>query len=151
SIQAGLRTAAQFIAMGIGIGGAYTWPLSALWILGLTLAGFRALMVMWQAQRRSRLRALGLLSFILAITLLALALGWGRAGLSADAGFGIRYVTLAAPLLCCLYYVWVIANKQFIVRCLFALMCCIVVSNTFYGLGHGREWRSIGGMLERDI
>jgi len=30
-------------------------------------------------------------------------------------------------------------------------MCCIVVSNTFYGLGHGREWRNIAGMLERDI
>jgi hypothetical protein len=151
STAAGTRTTAQFLAMSIGVTGAYTWPYSALWVIGLSFAGLHVLINSWQSDIQSRIRTSGLFCLIVGIVCLALGLGWGRAGLGETAGLVTRYVSLAAPLLCILYYVWLVAGNRFVPRCLFALMCSIFVSNTFYGFVNGREWGIVAQLLEKEI
>jgi hypothetical protein len=50
--------------------------------------------------------ASGLLAILAGWIILALGIGWGRAGVSDREGLSFRYTTLGLPLLCCVYFAW---------------------------------------------
>jgi hypothetical protein len=120
------RTGVEFLTGGFGGEAAQPcWPLSGLGVFTLMLASAAVLAVAWYRRPRERGRALGLLSFLAAMGCLALGLGWGRAAPDPGSGFESRYVTAAAPALCCAYLIWGMHGRPssyFLQMCLFVLM-----------------------------
>ena len=105
-LRASLRTSAQFLSMSFGFQARALWPFSALVMLILALAGTALLVIAWYKQPQVRSRVLGQLVFLASTMVLAASVGWGRAGFGYSAGFAMRYVSLLAPFLCCVYCIW---------------------------------------------
>jgi hypothetical protein len=149
-------TATEFLATSLGIGvAANLWPASGILVLAGCAASFAQLC--WIALRRpeERVRALGLLAFLGAMLLMALGVGWGRAGFGADAGMQDRYVTLAMPLLCLFYLQGVIYARplvwRHVERALLLLACVAIVVNCRKGWNQGRTFRELFARLESDM
>ena len=106
SLWAGLKTSLEFMSASFGPKTARFWPHAGWAMLGLLLSSGGLLMVAWWRRPQERFRVLGLLGFLGAMVSLSLAVGWGRSGLGPVSGFASRYVTLAVPLLCCVYFIW---------------------------------------------
>jgi hypothetical protein len=95
-----LVMATRFLAASLGPeSGLSWWPYSGYGVVGLLLAGAAILALIWLRRPDQRLRAAGLLCFLGGMACLALGIGWGRQEIYS------RYVTLAAPALCCAYFV----------------------------------------------
>lgn len=138
---AAVRVAAQFLAVGFGPCTGYRW---ALWTLGATLlylATAAALLLVAWARPAERWRATGLLLFLAGGVLLALGIGWGRAGRDPYAGLSLRYIPLSAPLLCAVYCTWSLygGRGMRVALCTLLLACALV--NTREGLAGGPQWR----------
>jgi hypothetical protein len=104
-LGATLETTGKFLALSLGPAAAKRWLLCGSVAIPLFLVSFGLLIVAYREQREERLRILGLVAFFLAAAVLALAVGWGRAGRSAATGrMPTRYVLLAAPGLCAVYF-----------------------------------------------
>jgi hypothetical protein len=150
-----LRTGLQFLSLGLGPSGATLWPGSGLAVLGLLLLSVWRLVRVWVRGPEERLRASGLLAFLGAMGCLALGLGWGRAGSGGLAGFADRYVTLAAPTLCAVYFVWDLDGtpvpRHLVPMVLFVAMCILLWPNTQAGLDHGREVAARDAAFARDL
>jgi hypothetical protein len=102
---ASLATSGKFLALSVGPAAAKSWVLFGAIVSAVLLASLIALGAAWRREDDERLRILGLLAFFGAVALLALAVGWGRAGRAAETGrMPTRYVLLAAPGLCAAYF-----------------------------------------------
>jgi hypothetical protein len=104
-IPAALRTTVEFLSMGIGHASVLIWPMSALIVLALLVSAVYVLGRVWVEQKEDRSRV-ALAFFFLGALSLALALGWGRAGEGANAGFKSRYVVLALPVPAVVFMSW---------------------------------------------
>lgn len=99
-----LATTGKFLGLSLGPVAAHAWlPFGAAvalaYLCGVTAAALGARDV------RERRRALGILAFLAAALLMAVAVGWGRAGRAAETGrMPSRYVLLAAPGMCATYF-----------------------------------------------
>ena len=108
----------------------------------------------WRERPRERLGTLGLLLFLSGFVVLALGVGWGRAGLDGTAGLRNRYVTLSAPLICAVYCAW--GQCMSARRCrlaqvfLFAALAGLVVPNTLDGIQRSRGGQELLAAVERD-
>jgi hypothetical protein len=152
---ASLATAGKFLAFGLGPVAVHSWLLfgaAASLALGLALvAAARAL-----GDDRERWRALGVLAFLLAALLMALAVGWGRAGRAAETGrMPTRYVLLAAPGMCAAYFALLMYGTERARRVLPAalalLLALLFPLNTREGLKR-RDWFGAGmTAFERDL
>jgi hypothetical protein len=100
---AALRTAVQFLGMGLGEPGATLWPWSGLIVVGLLLTAVLVQVVAWVRRPEERGQIEGFVWVLGATVCLALGTGWGRSGEDALAGLQPRYVTLAAPALLTAY------------------------------------------------
>ncbi len=93
------------------------------------------------AAKEDRVRAARLLAFFAGGATLALAFGWGRAGLVPTVGLPDRYVLLSAPLLVWAYVVAELyagtAMRRGVQASLFVLAIVLLPPNTNRGL----EWR----------
>lgn len=116
-----LLAAGQFLSAGFGPSADRLWPLSGFGVLALLVATAVVLAATVRRQPLERCRALGLLAFLAAMTSLAFGLGWGRS----DA-FVLRYVTLAVPALCCVYFTWLLYLPRPIGPPLTAGLCVVV-------------------------
>ena len=148
SVYQSLKTAAQFLTIGLGPAARGPWPLSGL----ATLAAFGATMLLlyrtWRDRPGERARALGLACVIGALASLALGLGLGRNG------FETRYVTLALPAWCALYFAWVVYGgwtRAWVTSGLALTALAALWSNTAFGLEYARELRGQLGGFERDM
>jgi hypothetical protein len=150
-----LRTGLQFLSLGFGPSAALLWPGSGLAVLGLLLLSALRLVRVWGWRPEERVRASGLLAFLGAMGCLALGLGWGRAGSGELAGFADRYVTLAVPTLCAVYFVWDLYGpavlRHLVPMVLFVAMCVLLWPNTQAGLDHGREAAAQDAAFARDL
>jgi hypothetical protein len=102
-----------------------------------------------------RPRALGLLAFLAAVVSLAAGLGWGRSGQGELAGFQDRYVTMAAPALCLVFFSCELFGTPFVRRfvptCLFVATCLFLWPSTRDGLVQGRVLWAHTRAFERDV
>src|SRR5262249_51954474 len=110
-LVATLRTGLQFLGMSVGLPGIRLWPVVSLCVLALCGVSAWLAVIAWLTCRAERLRAAGLLLLLAAQGVMALGVGWGRAGMGPEAGFSSRYVTLTAPLLCCVYLLWILYGR----------------------------------------
>lgn len=104
--RSSLRTGLEFLAAGWGRPAEWLWPFSGALTLGLLLASAGLLIVRGRQQPGERSRVLGLLLFFGAIGSLAVAVGQGRASFGPFMGFSARYMLLATPVLCGVYFAW---------------------------------------------
>jgi hypothetical protein len=153
---AALTTSVQFLSMSLGLWAATQWwPVSGLTVLALVLVSVACLLLVWRQQPSERLRASGLLLFLVALVCLALGLGWGRAGLGPDSGFASRYQTLAVPLLVCIYFTWATYGPPAVSRLvqlgLFGLMCVSYALTASPALAWGRAIRAQQDAFQRDL
>jgi hypothetical protein len=141
SVDRILRAALEMLSMAFGPAGIHWWPISGMVILGLCLGGLLLLASVACKRSKDRIRLLGLLLFLAGMLALAGAIGWGRAGLGAGAGFANRYGTLAVPVLCWVLLVWERYGGR-IGRLVPMTLCAIFVAILPYNLRDGlREAR----------
>ena len=160
-VLASLKVAIQFLSLGIGPAGGVGWPFATQWGIAGTfvLAGCAASigLLTWQAWRRpdERVRAVGLALFLVGAVALALAVGWGRSGMSPTEGFSFRYVTLAVLPLVGLYYVWGAygppAVRRLVQFGLFAVVCSALLFNTHDGRSRARQGRNELAPIAQEI
>ncbi len=151
-----LATAGKFVAFSLGPAAAKSWLLFGIvasLILGASLPG---LLAARRDRHDERLRAVGLLAFLAAALLLALAVGWGRAGRAAETGrMPTRYVLLAAPGLCAAYFALLRYGPEHRRRlapaALALLMALLLPLNSLVGLDR-RKWFGAGfSAFEQDL
>jgi len=155
-LRATLETSGKFLALGVGPAAAKSWLLFGGVVSLILLVSLGALRAARRAQDDERLRILGLLAFFAAVAVLALAVGWGRAGRAAATGrMPTRYALLAAPGLCAAYFTLLLFGKEWMRRAgpaaLAILLAFLFPYNTREGLGR-RDWFGAGmAAFERDL
>jgi len=134
-----LGNALKSLTMAFGPAIRSTWPVSGL-LMALLIGTSIFLVVTAMRQGPERVRAAGYLCFLVALLSLALALGQGGRN-----GFEPRYITLATPILCCVYLIiqtypparWRVASSYLLV----ASAVTMFPANTRRGLDYGAELR----------
>ena len=144
-----LKTAVQFLTMAFGPAVKVWWPFSGVAMAVMLATVTFSLGTVVLKSPNERARAAGLLLFIAAMTMLALAVGLGRNG------FEPRYVTLSVPIVCCIYLVTSIycppRARTYSLMALFAISCLCLWTNTRSGLTYARSLRSELGSFERGM
>jgi hypothetical protein len=155
-LRATLETSGKFLALAVGPAAAKSWLLFGGVVLVVLLASLGVLRGAWRRRSDERVRIIGLIAFFTAVTALALAVGWGRAGRAAETGrMSTRYVLLAAPALCAVYFTLLLFGKDWMRRAgpaaLALLMALLFPFNTLVGLER-RDWFGAGmAAFERDL
>ncbi len=151
-----VETAVKFLAMGWGPAAELSWRASAL-LAAAAIASAVALMVTALARQNGheRGRAFGLLSFAAGMTILALAIGWGRAAMVPSVGMPDRYALLSLPALCMTFFTWQLYGspgwRRPVQLGLLAAMLALLPANTREGL-EWRDWYSAGMLrVEADL
>ena len=142
-------TALQFLTMSFGPAAEKWWPLSGI-ITTLVLALATALIVETLLRQRSeRVRAMGFLLFLGAMTSLGLAVGLGRSG------FEPRYITLSVPVLRCAYLIFVVYARGRLLRVASQGMLAIALicfpHNFQVGMEYGRSLRANLASFEAEM
>lgn len=144
-----VSASAKVLTIGFGTTLRDIWPFSGLGVFILLLASSAVLVLKWRSQPQERHRAAGLLCFLGGMASLALAIGMGRNG------FETRYVTLAAPVWCCVYFIWSIYSPprvNLFGRMLLLIIACLTSSpNAHFGIEYARDLRHQLGSFERDM
>jgi hypothetical protein len=144
-----VKTAIQFLTMGLGPAVRGWWPFSGLAAsLLLTLSVALLLIRFWKVAAE-RTRTLGLIFFIGAMACLGLGIGLGRDG------FEPRYITLSVPVWCCIYYIGVICTSLKVGRALQVVLVILAVfalpQNMKFGLDYAIELRTRFAALEHKM
>jgi hypothetical protein len=138
--------------MGLGTLGIQASPLSGAGVTLLVVASFALLAWAWLRRPADRLRLLSLFFMLGAAASLAAGVGWGRA---MQGGPATRYVTLAVPTLCCVYFVWEVCSRpavaQFVQMCLFAACCAMSSYHMSLGKEFGKSMQRAKQAFEADI
>jgi hypothetical protein len=163
SYWATFRTSLEFLSFSFGWAASNFWtgsdesipPVFGVGVLVLSLLSAALLVVVWRKQPQERPRALGLLLFLGAMAALAWAMGSARAGRGPGAGYQGRYVILATPVLCCLYFVWECygppRSRRLIQIGLVTALCLLFSLNVRTTLQFAKEHREQMGAAERDV
>jgi hypothetical protein len=152
-----LRTAVRFLTGGFGSGAAAPiWPYSGVVMLVLLTIGLATPCSVFLSPKEEQdsSRALGLLMFLGAVFTLALAMGWGRGG-HGDFLEVIQYSNLAVPVLCTLYFAFMIHKSPRVGSLLqFGLLALIAIAIPFNfqaGLADARTHHAAMQSFERDL
>jgi hypothetical protein len=145
------KAALNFLSFGLGPSAVEFWPNSTYGVAGVVLLSVGLLAwAVWRAPTGERPRALSLLLFLGANACLALALGWGRMGI-----VEWRYVTLAVPMWCGLYYLWVLYGPRRLgslpTMCLFFVMAAQLSLNFQVGNNFGKKRSAALAAFENDL
>ena len=151
-----LATTAKFVIYGFGPATAKAWVVFGVVCAAVLAASLAALLRALRTDHQERIRMVGLLAYFASCGILAVALGWGRAGRVAELGrMSPRYALLAAPLLCAAYFTLLLYGSPPLRRwgpAALALVAALLFPlNTREGLKR-RDWFGDGmASLERDI
>jgi len=144
------KTAIEFLTAGLGPATSLFPTFASAGVLCLLLLSTAALVVVWIKKPEESQCALGLLLFLGAMASLALSLGLGVRN-----GFEMRYVTLAVPVWCCVYFVWSVCHMPRInsLAQMFLLIvgCLTLWPNTQVGIAYARNLRHQLGSFEQDM
>ena len=142
-------SALAFLTSGLSPAMQKLWPLSGIAVI--LLSGFTMLRLtqVWVSSPEERARAAGLLLFLGSMASLALGLGLSRLG------FEIRYVILAVPAWCCVYFVCELYGGGKLGKRVPALLAVAAVAtlwpNVRSGIAYARQLRAELGSFERDL
>lgn len=157
NLRIALRTAVRFLAGGFGSGAAAPiWPYSGVVMVVLLIIGLATLcsVFLWPREEQDRSRALALLMFLGAVFTLALAMGWGRGG-HGDFLDVIQYSNLAVPVLCTLFFAFMMHKSQRVGSLLqFGLLALTAIAIPFNfraGLADARTHHAAMQSFERDL
>jgi hypothetical protein len=148
-------TMLRYLSLAIypGMSG-YWWP-AGLIVSALVTATLLLLTSVVYRTPAERPRALGLIAVILSMLCVAAAVGFSRAGFGPNAGLASRYVTLAVPLLCVLYFAWLTyANGRIRIGIhvgLLTLICATLPNTYHFSLSYGRTMRVDQYRVERGL
>ena len=137
SLGATLKATLQFLSIGFGSHTKVYWPVSGAFVAALTVA--TALALLWAIARsqEERPRALRAALFLGGMVCLAGGVGWARIAIYPEGVFASRYVTLAAPFLCCIYLAWEVVRRppaaRFVQMLLFSVSTVLVLGNDYAG------------------
>lgn len=148
SVVQTLKTAVKFVTIGLGPATRGPWPLTGLATIAAVGASVLLLLRVWRDRPTERARAVGLLLVLGALVSLALGLGLGRNG------FETRYVTLALPAWCAIYFAWLLYGSAAGARVQAGLAVASLAAlwgNSSFGLEYARELRGQLGGFERDM
>ncbi|HUR93162.1 MAG TPA: hypothetical protein VMY76_01170 [Gemmatimonadales bacterium] len=148
SIVQTLKTTVKFVTIGFGPAVRGPWPLTGIAALAVLGGSVVLLLRVWRDRPGERSRALGLLFGLGAVASLALGLGLGRNG------FETRYVTLALPAWCAVYFAWLLYAPKASAGMQGALAVASLAAlwgNTMFGLEYARELRGQLAGFERDM
>jgi hypothetical protein len=154
SLGATIKTTAKVLALSFGPAAAGSWWLSALGAVSvLLLSGALVVAKLLRTNGSERVRALGLFLFLSSIAIVALAVGWGRAGMGSR--MPIRYVILAVPALCAAYFILdlypPLSLGKSVQIALLVVMCLLMPFNIQRGF-YLRDWYRDGmAAFERDL
>jgi hypothetical protein len=133
SLGATLKATLQVLSLGFGSRTREYWPLSGAFVAALIVATVLALLWVIARSREERPRALRAALFLGGMGCLAGGIGWARIAMYPEGIFASRYATLAAPLLCCLYFAWEVVQRpqavRFVQMLLFFVSAVLVVGN----------------------
>jgi hypothetical protein len=155
-LGATLETSGKFLTLSLGPAAAKHWLPCGLVAALIFLTSLGLLIAAHRSERADRLRVLGLIAFFAGVAVLALAVGWGRAGRAAATGrMPTRYVLLAAPGLCAAYFSALLYGPTWMRRgftgAMAALLALLFPFNTRVGLER-RAWFEAGFLaFERDL
>ena len=142
-IYVSLSSCIQFLSSGIGPAAEEIWPVSGFLILAVCAIIVWECLSVFRNQPAQRLRAAGFLMFLAGMIVLGLAIGFGRSFIGPRAGFEVRYMTLAAPLLLLVYFHCEVygnaALRRHVPRTLFILMCILCTLYAGKGIGFSRN------------
>ncbi|HUR28637.1 MAG TPA: hypothetical protein VM509_10650, partial [Planctomycetota bacterium] len=155
SLLAALRQGLGFLTLGFGPAGREFWPLSG-WVTAAVISiGLAILVLAFKARPSERVRIAGLLAVAAGILSMALATGIARGGGYEYAGFALRYVTLPAPLLSCLYLAFCLygpaAVGQFMRVSLYSLLLLCFFFNLRIGTSLGELHAREANAFRQDI
>ena len=147
-VGATLRIAADFVGMAFGPA-AVSWRVTV--PATLVLVAVTSLLLAGEVRggrADTRLRALGLLCMVAAVVILAVAVGWGRAGrIATGGGLSRRYALLAVPMLCAVFFAWELYGRRRWATCVQMALLIVAVAliplNTRKGLAT-RNWVQAG-------
>ncbi len=152
------RVGSQFLSLMCGLVAEDLWPYSAVGVVALTLISATFLVRAWFHRPGDRARTLGLFLFLGSMALLAMGIAWGRAWIEdfmgPKVGFSPRYVSLALPLLVCLYYVWLVlprSDGNLIHLVLFTVLCAGFYVNVRRAYTFAHERHQPLCAFERDL
>jgi hypothetical protein len=152
-LSAALQTSLECFTGSLGSGAERCWPFSGLAMVVLLALSAGVLVHIWRTQTAERSRAAGLVFFAAAMASLVFALGWARS--HSGAGVGWQYGILAAPALCCIYFVWGIPRvgmvSDFGQLVLFALVTSMAWPAIQDARVHGTDSRMTMEAFEQDL
>jgi hypothetical protein len=144
-----VKTAVQFLAMGLGPAVRSVWPFSGFAALVLLLLSVVLLAIGFSKIPGERTRSAGLMLFVGAMASLGLGIGLGRDG------FEPRYITLSVPIWCCIYFIGVIYAPLKVGRALQVILavltCAALLPNMRFGLNYARDLRTHLAGFERKL
>jgi hypothetical protein len=147
-----LEVVAKVLSLGLGPAARTYWPASAVFVLSLLAATVVLLLSGFARGSSENRRRLGLLTALAGMGCLVLSIGIGRADFSDDAGFTARYITLTAPILCCVSFAWILYGGRAtgaVVCGLLALAAWAVLpENARIGSQQGQEIQDQVGRFE---
>jgi hypothetical protein len=155
SIFSALQTGVQFLSFGIGPAAKAIWPFSGLLILVVCSTFVWQCLKIFIYRPAERIRTAGLLMYFGGILSLAAAIGWGRAYIGPMAGFEVRYMTLAVPLLPLIFFhCEVYGNnplKHHLPRAVLILIAVLFVVNAQKGMSYSINLRKNLANFEQDM
>lgn len=150
-----LVTCGQCMTMAFGPAADLYWPWGG-WLIVALLATTVAMLLLAGWQRSGeRVRALGLLLFLMGTAVTAAGIGWGRSGLGPTAGVASRYQTLMVPLLVAAYFTCQLYGGRALGPCIrvamFGVALMLFPQNMKDGLLEGRLMCEARKHLVRDL
>jgi hypothetical protein len=143
-IGAALEAATQFLAIGLGPVARNSWKLSIIAVMAFLVSSLVLIVLRIVKHKISEQhRILGLIAFFGSISVLALAIGWGRAPVIPIWGgfWPPRYSLIAVPAICAVFFTWQLCSSKLLSTVaqsiLFIIMCLLIPLNT----SHGFVWR----------
>ena len=113
-----------------------------------------ALVAAWRVPEE-RFRATGLLLFLSAMGGMALAIGWSRGGIGADAGLVPRYGIALLPGLVAVYLIWCLYGphscRNWAQVTIFVIACMFFVPRMVQGWRHAEAVRTLTQSFEQEI
>jgi hypothetical protein len=155
SLRAAVKVSLEALAVSCGPAAKTLWPYLGVGFAALLLASAAVVVVAWWRRPEERLRALGLMCFVVGVGGLVFGIGWGRSGYHQDIGFTDRYGTLTVLAPCCLYFIWEIcvptSLRQLVPMALHTLLCALLIPNCQVGLVRGKGLHDSYEAFRRDL
>lgn len=151
-----MGAAIRVATLVFGEAGRAWWPWSGYAILSLVAITLVLLFGTWRKQVGERWRVVALVFSLGAISMLVLAIGYGRSGGGTDAGFATRYITLPSPLIAVAAFAWILYGGR-VGRVLVpgALAVLLLAANYFQNTPAGAAFASarkeMGHEIEADL